>query len=114
MVIEAEGHERRDLDAQDEQDRPLEEAVVDEGHARVEAEVEGEIPGERDEARIDDDLPDPVSVDESHQVWEARTGTADRIVSTTSSCLSGSMPAQSGKATSSAAARSVSGSEPGP
>ena len=83
-----------------EQDRPLEEAVVDEGHARVEAEVEGEIPGERDEARVDNDLPDPVPVDEPHQ--EARTGTADRIVSTTSSCLSGSMPAQSGRATSSA------------
>ena len=68
VVVEAERHERRDLDAEHEQDRPLEEAVVDEGHTGVEAEVEGEIPRQSDEARVDNDLPDPVPVDESHQV----------------------------------------------
>jgi len=107
-VVEAAQHEDDELDRDDDQDRAPEERVVVRRHAAVEAELEGEVPRERDQARVGDQLPDPVAVDADH----ARTAAASRIVATTRSCVSAGMPAHIGRARFSRAARSVSGSEP--
>ena len=110
-VVEAEGDEDREHDRDDEQDDvPFQVAVVVAG-TRVEAHVPGRDPRERDQRGIDGDLPESMAVDgEAHGY--AGTPTAERTASTTRSCCSRSMPPHIGSARFSAAARSVSGSEP--
>ena len=107
-VVEAEEHEHDELDRHDDEDRAAEERVVVARHALVEAQLEGEVPRECDQAPVGDELPDPVSI-----YWDqARTAAASRMTATTRSCVSAGMPAHIGRARFSAAAFSVSGSEP--
>ena len=88
-----------------------EELVVAGRDALVEAHLEGEVPGERDEPRVDGDAPEAVTAHEPHAF--APTPTAERIVATTCSCWASEIPAQSGRAIVSREARSVSGRLPG-
>ncbi len=111
-VVEAESDEDREHDPDDEHDDvPLEVAVVIARPVSVEAHVPGEHPRRGDEGRVDDDLPEPMSVDGGSH-GQAGTPSAARTVSTTRSCFSRSMPPHIGRARFSAAIRSVSGSEP--
>ena len=112
-VVEAEGDEDGEHDADDEQDDvPLEVAVVvDRPRVALEAHVPRRHPGERDQRRVDGDLPEAVAVDGRAHGY-AGTPTAARMASTTRSCCSSSIPAHIGTARFSAAARSVSGSKP--
>ena len=112
-VVEAERDEHRDRDPDDEDhDVPLEVAVVVAGpRVALEPDVPGEHPRGRDERGVDRDLPEPVSVDGRAHGY-AGTPTAARTASTTRSCCSREMPPHIGSARLSAAARSVSGSEP--
>ena len=59
-VREAEQHEHRHLDRHDDPDRPVEEGLVEDRQAVVEAQLEGQRPRDRDETRIDPELPDAV------------------------------------------------------
>ena len=110
-VVEAERDEDREHDPDDEDDDvPLEVAVVV-ARSRVEADVPGEDPGRGDERGVDRDLPQAMAAHgEAHGY--AGTPTAERTASTTRSCCSGAIPPHIGSARFSAAARSVSGSEP--
>ena len=93
-----------------EDDVPLEVPIVVTG-TRVEAHVPGRDPRERDQRGIDGDLPEAMPVDREAHGY-AGTPTAARTASTTRSCCSSEMPPHIGSARFSAAARSVSGSEP--
>src|SRR5207249_980483 len=109
-VVEAGEDEDGELDHNDEQDdRRVEIAVVVAGSRLVEAKVPGEPPRQRDNSGIDGDVPEPMPVQQPHQ---ATTPAAASTVSTTRSCWSGRIPAQSGTEKFSAAARSVSGRSP--
>ena len=63
-VVEAEGEEDGEHDRDDEHDDvPLEVALVVDGRVAVEPHEERELPRDGDQSRVDDDLPEPVSVD---------------------------------------------------
>jgi len=114
-VVEARQREDGQLHGDDEEDdRPVEVAVVVDRAALVEAEAPGEPPRARDDRRVDGDLPDRVPVDRAAD-HQARTATpaAARTVETTRAWRSTSIPPHIGSARFSAAARSVSGNEPG-
>src|SRR5262249_10292241 len=111
VVVEAEEDEDDELDRDDDQDRPLEQRLVEDWDAAVEAELEGEVPGCCDERRVGAELPDAGS-GRNHEVIFALA--AVFTASTTRSCTSAGMPGQSGTAKFSAEARSVSGSDPSP
>ena len=103
-----------ELDPDDEDDDvPLEVAVVVDGPVAVEADVPGEHPRGGDQRGVDGDLPETVPVDRRAHDY-AGTPATERTASTTRSCCSRSMPPHIGSARFSAAARSVSGSEPCP
>ena len=111
-VVEAEGDEDRQHDPDHEDDDvPLQVAVVVDGPVGVEADVPGEHPGGGDERRVDGDLPQTMPVDGRAHDY-AGTPATERTASTTRSCCSESIPPHIGSARFSAAARSVSGSEP--
>ncbi len=108
-VVEAEEDEDAELDDDhDRQRAPQERLVVGRDLRRVEAQAEREVPRHGDEDCVGGELPQAVAVD--HRA--APTCTAARTVSTTRVCVSASIPAQSGNARFSRAARSVSGSDP--
>ena len=112
VLVEPEGDEHGHLHRHDrDEDVQPEELVVAGRNALVEAHVEGDVPGDRDEARVGDDLPDAVAAEEPHA--PAPTPTAERMVSTTCSCCSAAIPAQRGSAIVSRPARSDSGRLPG-
>ena len=72
-VVEAEGEEGDELDADHDPDRALEQRAVEDRHAAVEAELEGERPGGGDQHRVDGDLPEPVLRDRrAHPTLTAR------------------------------------------
>src|SRR5204862_6433724 len=107
-IVEAERGEAAELDRDDDDDRPaVEPAAVVGRDALVEAELERQVPGERDQHRVDGDLPGAVPV-ERRPHYEIGVATASRATATIRSCVSGSIPAQIGSATLSAAALSVS------
>ena len=109
-VVEAGEDEDGELDRHHEQDdRRVEVAVVVARSRLVEAKVPGEPPRQRDDPRIDRNVPEPMPVQQPHH---ATTPAAASTVSTTRSCCSGRIPAQSGTEKFSAAARSVSGRSP--
>ena len=111
-VVEAERDEDREHDPDDERDDvPVLVPQVVDGRVVVEANEEREPPRGRDEDRVDRDLPQPMSVERASHAL-AGTPSATRTVSTTRSCMSGEMPAQSGIEKFSSAARSVSGRSP--
>ena len=91
-------------------DVEVEERLVARRDAVVEADVEREHPGQRDEAGVDDRLPQPVPVERAHQA--AFSVEAARRHSTTRSCCSREIAGQIGSARVSRAARSVSGRLP--
>src|SRR5262249_7936215 len=106
-VVEAEGDEDRERDADDEHDDvPVEVAIVVSRPVGVEADIPRDDPG-----RGDRDLPEAVPVHRGAHVY-AGTPATERTASTTRSCCSRSMPPHIGRARFSAAARSVSGSDP--
>ncbi len=109
-LVEPERDEDGELDRDHEQDRLAQHRLVEARHLEVEAQLEGEIPGGGDQHRVDGGLPDPMPGNR-HQ-W-TRTPTAERTASTTRSWIAASIPGQSGTEKFSAAARSVSGREPG-
>ncbi len=110
-VVEAEGDEDRNRDPDDERhDLPVEVALVAKRRLPVEADVPGEDPRGSHEPGVDADLPQPMPVQgRSHAT---RASVAASTVSTTRSCCSSEMPAQSGTEKFSFAARSVSGRSP--
>ena len=108
-VIETEHDEHRQLHDDDDRDRVDHQPVVRSRNAVVEAQPEGEPPGECDQRRIGEDVPDPVSVDRNHR---AATAEAERTTSTTRSCVAASIPAQSGTEKFSRASCSVTGRSP--
>ena len=113
-VVEAEEREDAELDRRDErQDRPGDVELVVDRQVGVEAEPEGEEPGGDDDREVRRELRQPVAVDGRPHARADATPTASRTVATTRSCTSASIPPQSGSARFSAAAFSVSGSEPG-
>src|SRR5438270_5119785 len=107
-VVEAEDDEDRQLDRDGDGDRVDEQPVVRTRDAVVEAQPEREPPGEPDQRRVGDELPDPVAVDRHHDA----TGAAACTVDTTCSCVSASMPAHNGTEKFSRASCSVTGSAP--
>jgi hypothetical protein len=107
-VVEAERDEHRELDRDDDEDRVDHEPVVRPRHALVEAQPEREPPGERDQRRVGQKLPETMPVHGNHDA----TGAAACTTETTRSCASASMPAQSGTEKLSSASCSVTGSEP--
>ena len=111
-VVEAEAHERDELDPDHDRDGALEQRVVVGRDAVVEAELEGEVPRRGDQHRVERHLPQPVLRDrEAHATF---TLSASRTASTTCSCVSASMPAQIGTEKLSRASCSVTGSESSP
>ncbi len=68
-VVEAEEHERREVDRDDERDHlPVEQVPVEDRRRLVEAQEERQLPRGDDQDRIERKLPDPVSIDrEAHQ-----------------------------------------------
>ncbi len=58
VVVEAEEDEDDELDPDDDQDRPLEQRLVEDRDASVEAQLEREVPGCGDERRVGKELPD--------------------------------------------------------
>ncbi len=113
-VVEAEEHERRQLDRDDESDDvPVEQVPVEDRCRLVEPKEEREPPRSDDQRGIEDDLPDPVPVDrESHAVHRATSSEALFSTETTSACCSSVIPAQSGRQRFSREAFSVSGKSP--
>ncbi len=111
-VVEAEDHERREVDHDDERDHPGVEQVpvVDRGRL-VEAQEERQAPRRRDQDRVEDELPDPVPVDRE-RLHEATGSSARSRTDTTRCCCSGAIPAQSGRQRFSRAAFSASGKSP--
>ena len=109
-VVEAERDERAELQDDGDPDRVLEQALVRLRDTVVEAQPEREPPGERDQARIGEHVPDAVTIDRDHR---ATTTAASRTAATTRSCVAASIPAHKGTEKFSCATRSVSGSEPG-
>src|SRR5262249_22880559 len=107
-VVEAERDEDGELDPDDDEDRPLQQCLVVDRRRGVEAERERQPPRERDENAVGGELPDAMSRDQV----QARTAAASRMTLTTRSCVSAGIPAHIGSARFSAAAFSVSGSEP--
>ena len=89
----------------------LEIALVVDRQVGVEAEPEGEVPGGDDDRQVRSQLREPMPVEGRSHRADA-TPTAARTTSTTRSCCSAVMPAQSGTEKFSCAARSVSGSAP--
>ncbi len=113
-VVEAGEREDAELDHRDErEDRPGDVVLVVDGQVGVEAEPEGEEPGDDDDREVRRQLRQPVPVDRRSHARADATPTASRTVETTRSCTSASIPPHSGSARFSAAALSVSGSEPG-
>ena len=110
-VVEAERDEDGELDGDDDRDRRPEAVSEVRRDVEVEPQLEREPPGERDQPCVGRDLPQPVPVDRKH--YETGAPTAERTVSTTRSWSSAAMPGHSGTEKFSAAARSVSGSDPG-
>ena len=111
-VVEAEGDEDGQRDPDHERDDiPLEVAVVVARPVRVEADVPRDDPRCGDQGRVDRDLPQAVAVHGRAHAYAATRAT-ERTASTTRSCCSRSMPPHIGRARFSAAARSVSGSDP--
>ncbi len=111
-VVEAEEGEDRELEHRhDPEQAPGDVVLVVAREAGVEAEAEGEEPGGDHDRRVGCDLRQAVPVDRRPHAREA-TPTTERITSTTRSCCSAVMPAQSGTEKFSAAARSVSGRAP--
>src|SRR5262249_6128011 len=111
-VVEAEGDEHGERDADDEHDHvPVEVAIVVSRPVGVEADVPRDDPGRGDQRRVDRDLPEAVPVHGGAHVY-AGTPATERTASTTRSCCSRSMPPHIGRARFSAAARSVSGRDP--
>src|SRR5436190_1092916 len=109
-VVEPECDEDRNRDGDDEEDDvPVEVPPVVDRRLRVEAHVPGEHPGRSDEGHVDDQLPETVAIDGASH---ARTPSVACTVSTTRSCCSSVIPAQSGTEKFSRAARSVSGRSP--
>ncbi len=109
-VVETERDEHRQLDRDDDEDRPPQERLVVGRQAMVETEVEGERPGPGYEPGVRRELPDSMPVDREH--YATREPTAARTVSTTRSCCSAEIPAQIGTEKFSRARRSVSGNDP--
>jgi hypothetical protein len=107
-LVEAERDEDGELDRDDEDDRLAQHRLVEDRHLEVEAQLEREVPRGSDQHRVDCGLPEPMARDRHY----TRTPTAERTTSTTRSWIAGAMPGQSGTEKFSAAARSVSGSEP--
>ena len=109
-VVEPECDEDRNRDGDDEEDDvPVEVPPVVDRRLMVEAHVPGEHPGRSDDGHVDDQLPETVAIDEASH---ARTPSVACTVSTTRSCCSSVIPAQSGTEKFSRAARSVSGRSP--
>ena len=111
VAVEAEEDEDAELDGDDEIDRLLEEPLVPHGDAGIEAQPEGEVPGDSDQACVDRELPQLAPRRKPHAA--AFPWTACSTHSTTVFCVPGPIPAHIGKARFSAAACSVTGSEPG-
>src|SRR5262249_51858783 len=84
-VVEAEEDEDHQLDPDDDQHRLRKQRVVIPRNALVEAELEGEPPGERDQSAISDDLPDSVAIDRNQADPGARRAEASRTTATTRS-----------------------------
>ena len=111
-VVEAGEREDRELDRDEQtEDREVEVAVVVDRDARVEAELEGEQPGRDDDRQVRRQLRQAMPGDrESHAA--AGAPTALRTTSTTRSCCSAAIPAQSGTEKLSRATCSVTGRSP--
>ena len=78
-VVEAEEHERRQLDRDDERDDvPVEQVPVEDRRRLVETEEERQTPRGDDQRRVEDELPDPVPVDREPAHQRARGFTARR------------------------------------
>src|SRR5439155_24459685 len=88
-VVEAGEDEDAHLHRDDDQDRPVEDPLVRLRGPVVEAELEGEEPGERDEAGIGGELPEPVAVERHARA--TRAASASRTTATTRSCCSGAI-----------------------
>ena len=111
-LVEAEEREDGELDRGDEaEDLPGEVVLVVDREELVEAEAEREPPRGHDDDEVGRELREPMSVDRRSHAREA-TPAASSSDSTTRSCTSAPIPPQSGSARFSAAALSVSGSEP--
>ena len=113
-VVEAEEREDDELDRDHEEDRPPADEPLVEGRDApegVEAKLEGEQPGDRDQHAVGGELPDPVAVHRApHRT--ASSDTASLTAATTCSCTSAPIPAHIGSARFSRDARSVSGKSP--
>ena len=108
MVVEAEEDEDDELDPDDDQDRPLEQRLVEDRDASVEAQLEREVPGGGDERRVGKELPDAMPDGSRRDFRRSR-----RLYCLDHELLvSGGMPGQRGIEKFSRAARSVSGSDP--
>jgi hypothetical protein len=70
-VVEAERDEDRELDRDDDEDRVDHQTVVRIRHALVEAQPEREPPGDRDQRRVREQLPESMSVDGNHEATGA-------------------------------------------
>jgi hypothetical protein len=112
VVVEAGEDEDSRLQGDDEQDRLREQGLVAVRDLEVEADGEGEVPRRRDEADVHEQVEDAVAIEEPHDA--ALTASAERTPSTTCSCCSEEIPGQSGSASVSRAAFSVSGRLPVP
>ena len=110
VVVEAEEEEDDELDPEDDQDRPLEQRLVEDGNAAVEAELEREVPGRGDERRVGKELPDAVSR-RNHEVIFAA---AALFTASTTQLLDvgGYARPERDRRSSRATARSVSGQRP--
>ena len=111
-VVEPRRHEHGELHRDDQQHHaPLQVPVVVDGSPLVEAQLPGEVPRGGNEERVDRDLAEAVAEEGSDHALVA-TPAAASTDSTTRSWTSAPMPAHIGSARFSAAARSVSGSDP--
>ena len=112
-VVEAARQEDGELERDDQQDDvPGQVAVVVHRPLLFEAKLPREPPRGGDQYRVDREAPHLVPVRPALS-RQAATPAAARTVSTTRSCTSAEIPPHIGSARLSAAARSVSGSEPG-
>ncbi len=112
-VVKAEQDKDRELDEQDDPDRPVEHRLVVRRDLRVEAQTEGEIPGSRRQAAVDDQLPEAVPGDRQRDHAALLAATAPRMAETIRSCRSASIPAHIGIARFWREASSVAGRSPG-
>ena len=107
MVVEAREGEDADLEADHDENRLADEIAVAIGDCEVEAEGEGQVPGDRDETCVHEQVEDAAAVEPPHDA--ALRVSAERTPSTTRSCCSAVIAGHKGSASVSRAARSVSG-----